>query len=67
MEAMMNLDRAEVDQLYICASLFGEKGDLAGMDWRKEGPACLLARKIADFLEDYRGGVQIVKEGRHGT
>lgn len=58
----MKLGKAEVDLLYVCASLFYKNGDLAGIDFRKEGSARLLAQKVADFLEDYRGAVTIFRE-----
>ena len=68
MEAtVMKLSKEEVDQLYVCASIFCLKGDLMGMDSRKEGSARMLAGKIADFLKYHYGPIEIVKEVTDGT
>lgn len=56
------LTDAEVDQLYLLAAAFAKNGCLEKEDYAPGGPARILMEKIAEYLKDWAGGLNLLKQ-----
>lgn len=57
----LNLNEDEVTQLYVLMSLLEKTGELRKGEYTPGGPARTLAKKIAEFLVDFPGSLEVTK------
>lgn len=58
----LSLNERETTQLYILARMFAENGFLDKSMFQPDGLARTLASKLAVFLNDYYGNIDIEKD-----
>lgn len=57
----LNLNEHEVAQLYVLMTLLEKTGELRKGEYTQGGPARTLAKKIAEFLVDFPGSLEVTK------